>query len=762
MGDIAATLRELSNDQRELFRQRRAVLPFSSYLDLVRVNPEAYLRNAARYLLDTFDHFGLHKTNLNSRVSVRHFKLFEMPSERSGPIIGGEWVQEDIYNTLKGFVQQGAANKLILMHGPNGSAKSCSVEAMAHAMGLYSESEAGAVYRFNWIFPTDRSANPKSTGETGPIGFGGRRDEYESSDTSFAMFDESRIACKLHSEFKDNPIFLLPMPDRERLLKLWIANAKGISVDQVALPAHVLCSGLSKKNQLIFENLLNAYDGDVTKVYRHVQVERFYYSSQYRVGVASVEPRMSVDAAEQQLTMDKNLANLPSFLSNIRFHEAFGPLIEANRGILEFSDMLKRPVEAFKYLLSTVEKGLLDLPSSTAQLDVVFFGTTNEKHLDAFKTIPDFSSFRSRFHLITVPYLLRPSEEIKIYERDLDAIRRGKAVCPHALELLCNWAVMTRYKQPDPEHYPPQYRQLVGKVEPHSKVALYDGKSLKPDFNDEEDAMLRELRWEVFNESRGTLVYEGRFGASPREVKSILYRAAQNVEHETLTPMAIFEELENLVKDRTVYEFLQFEPRGRYHDTAVFIEIVRKQFAEAFEREVTMSMTLVSDVEYDNLLRRYVSNVVAFVKKERLFNEVTNSNEPANEKLMSDVEGILGVNMAPDRHRESMLSRIGAYKMEKKVDSIDVVKVFDEYLRRIQDHYHKQRQHLVDDNFKAMLALTNGDLNSLSAKAKSQAEITFEQLQSRFGYDRVSAQACLKFLIHYRKHRKQTVSSGTP
>jgi len=161
------------------------------------------------------------------------------------------------------------------------------------------------------------------------------------------------------------------------------------------------------------ENLLNAYEGDLSKMLRHVQVERFFYSKQYRVGISSIEPQMSIDARERQLTMDKNISNLPTILHNIRFHETEGELIEANRGLLEFSDLLKRPVETFKYLLSTVESAMVNLPTSTANLDIVFFGTTNEQHLDAFKSIPDFSSFRSRFELLTTPYLLKPKLEMK-------------------------------------------------------------------------------------------------------------------------------------------------------------------------------------------------------------------------------------------------------------------------------------------------------------------------------------------------------------
>ncbi len=335
--------------------------------------------------------------------------------------------------SIKLFVvlsNRSVSDKLILLHGPNGSAKSSTVEALARGLHLYSQLEEGAVYTFNWIFPTDRSSTPQGGAEATSIGFGASRQENGSSAESYALLDESKISCKITSEFRDNPLYLLPLPQREELLRRWMAKSQNKDEADVHLPSHILMAGLSKKNQLIFENLLAAYNGDLSKTLRHVQVERFFYSKQYRVGVATVEPQLAIDAREQQLTMDKNLSNLPSILQNIRFHEASGPLVEANRGLLEYSDMLKRPVDAYKYLLSTVEKSSLTLPSSTAHLDIVFFATTNDKHFDAFKALPDFPSFRSRFELVTVPYLLRASLEEQIYCRDLDIIRNPRKLLP--------------------------------------------------------------------------------------------------------------------------------------------------------------------------------------------------------------------------------------------------------------------------------------------------------------------------------------------
>ncbi len=744
-------LQDLNHSSREQFRQQQAIMSFSGFLERLRSDPERLMRNAAEYLHDVFEHYG-HQGIVHGSQRLTRWRLFDQGTERGVPIIGSENVQDEIMQSLRAFVRQGFANKLILLHGPNGSAKSSIIESIAHAMHCYSELEEGSIYRFSWIFPTDKSATPQGHGE-GPIGFGGSRSREitrPSEDSTYAFLDERKIASKIHSEFKENPLFLIPMPQREIWLREWVAAKKNIRPEDVELPPHVLLSGLSKRNQLIMQQLLAAYDGDMSMVLRHVQVERFYYSRQYRVGIGTVEPQMSIDALERQLTMDRNIANLPTVLHNISFHEAMGPLVEANRGILEFSDFLKRPVEAFKYLLSTVEKGTLNLPSSTANLDTVFFATTNEKHLDAFKMLPDFASFRSRIELVTAPYLLRSSQEERIYDQDVKVFAKTKKIAPHSVSLLCLWAVMTRLKHPDPEYYETKHRSLIARLDPLSKARLYDLDTLSPKFKANEEHILREQRARIMSESENVLIYEGRFGASPREVRGILYRAFQSTEHETLTPMAIFEQLEKLVKDRSVYEFLQLEPRGEYHQPGEFIKVIRNEFIKLFEREVTASMTLVEESEYENLLNRYVDHVVAHVKKERLHNKATSSYEQPSEKIMQEVEKIIGVSSNAEKHREGLLGRIAAYRIDHPNEKIQVPVIFQDYLQALEDHYYKERQKLVESNFMSMLQVGTEDEKNLSEKEIALAKTTYAQLEKRFGYDSHSARESLKFLFSVR------------
>jgi serine protein kinase len=739
---VETLLENFNNSSKSLFKQRKTVMGFKDFLCLVQKNPRGMTRNSASYLRDAFDHFG---------KNGERFKIFDIGTERNIPIIGGEQVQRDFYNILQAFVRQGAANKLVMLHGPNGSAKTSTIESIAHAMQIYSEQEEGAVYRFNWVFPNDRSAAPKVKGESGPIGFGKSFDN-ESQPSSWALLDESDIASKLVSEFKENPVYLIPMPQREQWLRAWIAEKEGCAPSEVELPPHILLGGLSKKNQLIYENLLNAYEGDSSKVLRHIQVERFFYSRQYRVGISTVEPQMSVDAQEKQLTMDKNLANLPSVLQNIRFYEAQGELMEANRGILEFSDLLKRPVETFKYLLSTVERGMISLPSATALLDMVFVATSNEKHLDAFKTIPDFSSFRGRFEFIKVPYLLRPSMEEKIYDPDRKAIAKSYEIVPHTVELLAIWAVMTRLKQPDPEVFDSQVRGLVAKLEPRNKIRLYEKQALQG-IKPIEEHLLQELRPKIIDESTGSVVYEGRFGASPREVRQILYRAAQSCKDNMLSPQDVFRELELLVKDRSVYDFLQFEPRGKYHDAALFVKLIQDEFADIFERELLTSLTLVEEHQYEILLQRYVENIVAEIKKEKIYNPKTSSYEPANQALMKDLEKILGVSGSVEKHRESVLARIAAWKIDNPSLKIDIPSIFPDFVVKVQDHYFEEKSKVIEAAQKAMLAIGTEMENQLGDQERDLARTGYHQLQLRYGYSERAARSSLKFLIANRRAR---------
>lgn len=746
---IQELINNISEKQKRHHDKQGVTLAFQEFMEIFAQSPAQYMRDSANYLKDMFDNFGKRKPE-NSSLAEFRFKLFDLGTEKGDPIIGGENVQMEIYSTLTAFSRQGAASKLIVLHGPNGSAKSSTVDAISHAMQKYSHTSEGAVYTFNWIFPTDRTATPTAAGESGPIGFGSDIGYKASSYTSYAKTEESKISSKIVSEYKENPLFLIPMPYRQEILTEALSKAHNIPKEDVDLPPHILRNGLSKKNQQIFENLLNAYEGDIQKVFRHVQIERFYFSKQYRVGISTVEPQMRVDAIEKQLTMDKNISNIPSVLQTISFYQAQGELIEANRGILEFSDMLKRPVEAFKYLLTTIEKGSVNLPSSSPNLDITFIATTNEKHLDAFKQLPDFSSFKGRMELITVPYILEISEEQKIYRKDVDALLKTTKIGPHAISMLCTWAVMTRLKQPDTEFYPKEQRVLVSKLDPLSKAKVYDGQPLGDVYKNEQKSYLIANKAKLFNESKGLVVYEGRFGASPREIRGILYKAAQACKDGTLTALDIFKELGELTKDKTVYEFLQFEPRSGYHDASGFIKVLEKEYASIFESELLESMAMVESAEYDKLLKRYIDHAVAQIKNEKLLDPSTGSYIPYSENILNDIEDILGIKTGQMDHRKTILSRLAAWKIDNPESKLIITEVFDDLLLKIKNHFFKEREKSAQEICQSILKYTGGNKKDLTTEETKTVITTLENLEKNHGYDETTVLKTLKFLLKHK------------
>ena len=174
---------------------------------------------------------------------------------------------------------------------------------------------------------------------------------------------------------------LLPIAERRELIRKAYSNKK---IEDQA-PDWLWHGRLGHKNAQIFESMLTNYAGDLRKVLAHIQVERFYVSRRYRAAAVTIGPQMSVDASERQVTMDRSLSALPGALSSLSLFDTHGELVDGAGGVIEFSDLLKRPLESWKYLLLALESGEIALNFSNLAINSVFLGSTNEAHLDAFR-----------------------------------------------------------------------------------------------------------------------------------------------------------------------------------------------------------------------------------------------------------------------------------------------------------------------------------------------------------------------------------------
>lgn len=739
---VTQLLEAITTESKRDFKEKNYILSFEEYLELVAKRPEKLLRTSAQYIKDMIDSFGTTETVNGHEGPQTHYSLFERNRGRNRPaIVGQQEAHANIYKILEQFVRQGRVDKLILLHGPNGSSKSSTAEALAQALEEYSKTDDGAIYRFNWVFPNEKLGHEGLSTQDGgkKIGFGDAPN-LKNLKGSFAHLTDDELLCKIISELRENPVFLLPGSKRITFLK----SIRNEPIE--SLPAFLVESDLSTKNKKIFEALLVAYHGDLEKVLRHVQVERFFFSSRYRNGIATVEPQMTIDAQDKQITMERHLQNLPPVLQNIRFFEPSGDLVDANRGFIEFADLLKRPLEAFKYLLTTVERMSINLSSGYADLDLVMMASANEKHLDAFKASPDWPSFKGRFELVRVPYLLSSTLEAGIYEEDVKTIERTKPIGPHALDLLAKWAVLTRLRPPDPEFFEFNHRNLIARIDPFEKLALYDGLEPSLHFSEAEKSQLKKLVPEIKRESQSTHFYEGRFGASPREMKMLLYFASQHPARDQVSALAVFDEIENLMMDRSVYDYLQFEARSGYHDFKEFLKFIRFTFAQTFQREFLISLNLFDEQQYNQAFQKYLKHVVAFLKKESIQNDITQKLEAPSENIMDEMENLLGLTGEKRELRETLVAKIASWRVENPGVDLNVHSVFKTELQTIEQKIYENKKEAIEKVKNAMMTLGTEDYEKLTADLLATCDQTYENLSTRFSYSKHTAWESLVFL----------------
>jgi len=477
-------------------------------------------------------------------------------------------------------------------------------------------------------------------------------------------------------------------------------------------------------------------------------------SARYQEGAVTVEPQLSVDAAWRQVTADRSHGALPAALHALTLYEATGPLVAANRGLLEFADLLKRDPHMFKYLLGTSETGRVALDSFILHLDEVLIASANEKQLALFKDkdLADFGSFKGRIELVRVPYLRRHRVEQEIYDQQVTRATVGKHVAPHATEVAAMWAVLTRLKKPIPDRYKGEVRDVVDDLAPLEKLKLYERGQAPDRLGLAQAKELRKHLEEVYRESDVYPMYEGRVGASAREVKTAIFNAAQSVHFRCLTPMAVLEELEAICRDKSVHEFLQQEVVDGYHDHEEFVRVVEAELLDTLDEEIRDSMGMVTEGQYRELFGRYLGQVSSWVKGERVKNRITGEYQRPDEERMIEFERIV-MPEEEDRgaFRRSLIASIGAYRLDHPdAKEIDTQAIFPDLYKRLRDHYYAERRRQLERNKADVLRYLSDERSSLDEKARKHVETTLATLRDRYGYCEHCAQDAVMFLMRRR------------
>ncbi|MCP4676403.1 MAG: serine protein kinase PrkA, partial [Deltaproteobacteria bacterium] len=680
MASIIDLFNKTADSVRDEYVKQRRLLTFAEYLEEFAKEPTLHLRDSASYLLDAIDHYGTEEIPRPWGKETR-YKIFNQefadPSER---LVGQEGAGARVRDAVASQVRDGRVNRLLVIHGPNGSAKSTLAECLFNGLEHYSRLEEGVLYRYRWIFPTRKTSH-------GTVGFGTRlkRDNIE----SFAHLDEDEIDATLECEVRDHPLLLLPINDRKRLIE---AALEGAGRMDHQVPDHLLESSLCHRCRQVSDALNRTHRGDIRKMLAHVQVERWVMSRRYLRGIVFVGPQMSTDAGQRQITSDRSLTALPTELQNMTLFETHGPLVDGSGGIVEFEDMLKRPLEAFKYLLGTIETGETMLGQSILKTNSVLLATSNDDMLEAFREHHEYPSFRDRITLIPLPYITQSSTERKIYELQL-LPNVARHVAPHAVEAAARWAVLTRLHKPNPDGYSKELKQVISSLTAGEKADLYEDGTVPERLSSDEGTELREALLDLRSEDATSWSYEGRYGASPRLVRQVLLNASLSEEYACLSPFAVLEELDTLCDRTREHPFLERDvEEGGYHDVKAFVGFVEERVLDAIEADVRTASGLVEEGRYLDLMNKYVTHVSHAVKKEKVLSETTGDYEDPDESMMDSVEGKLGVTENPVEFRKGFINRIAAWAIENPKQKVDLPAIFPKHLRRLKTAYFEEHR----------------------------------------------------------------------
>lgn len=714
-------------------------ISFNDYIKLVRENPRSHVRTATMYIKDTFDFFGKDKEG--------HFNFFSHKEHDLNPVSGQLNIHKLLYKSLSAFVEEGFANKLILLVGPNGSAKSSIIKHIMKATEKYSKKDEGALFSFSWVFP------------------------YEKQNSSLGLKDYGsnnknvKIATVIYSELRDHPLLLIPRESRREFL--FEIFKDDLETFNIIKKTYLFNGDMSKKNKDIFDALLKEYNNDFDKVLSHVRIERYHISKRYSNSMVTIEPHLHVDANKQQITMDRSAQFLPAHIQSLNLFNMSGELVLGNRGIVEYSDMLKRPLDSYKYLLMTIESKTINMSGILTELDIMFMATSNEIHFDAFKRHHDFQSFKERFKIIHVPYLLSYKEELKIYETqvsDLSIVKKQKLE-PHVLELLSLWVVMTRLRQigaDDGDHskFDRNFIDVLNRknINVFEKALFYaeDFKNVSlsewvesGDLNIVEEN-LKALKKEYFGRSGAAnhFGYEGSSGVSPREAKEILHDLLNY--RSVVSPLVLFEELEKLANSKILeYEKdLNEQPSKSFNNNQTRIKLLKKYMQQIFDNELRDALDLTDSIAYEDFIAKYVLNIKALINNESLFNTTTKKHESPSIELINSFENRIKLQIEPVDFRSMILSKIGAFRLNYPNEKIQYTYLFEkEILNPLKRVFIEEQNYLISK----ILSNIDTYFNQREVLSKETSDLISKTIDNlkKIGYSEITIYEMMKKKINY-------------
>ncbi|REJ30880.1 MAG: protein prkA [Caldibacillus debilis] len=441
-----------------------------------------------------------------------------------------------------------------------------------------------------------------------------------------------------------------------------------------------------------------------------VPVERIFFSEDRRVGIGTFSPSdpKSQDIADLTGSIDFSTIARYGSESDPRAYRFDGELNKANRGLMEFQEMLKSDEKFLWHLLSLTQEGNFKAGRfALISADEMIIAHTNETEYRSFIANKKNEALHSRIIVMPIPYNLKVSEEEKIYEKMIkESDAADVHIAPHTLRIAAMFTVLTRLREPK-----------RGDMDLIKKMRLYDGEMVEGFSQADADELKKEF------------ADEGMSGIDPRYV---INRISSAIIRKGVPSINALDVLRSLKEGLDQHPSITPELKEKYLN---FISLVRREYDEIAKKEVQKAFVYSYEESAKTLMENYLDNVEAYCNRTKLRDPLTGEEINPDEKLMRSIEEQIGISEnAKKAFREEILIRISAYARKgKKFDY------------NSHDRLREAIQKKLFADLKDIVKITTSTKTPDEQQLKKINEV-IARLIDEYGYNSISANELLKYV----------------
>ncbi len=407
-------------------------------------------------------------------------------------------------------------------------------------------------------------------------------------------------------------------------------------------PLHLIPRHLRRE----FEKMLGVHiEGDLCPVCRYRLKEEFGqryeefpiisrgFSKRNRIGIGVVPP---VDPNNQDTSVligSEDISKLDQYSEgDPRVLELNGALNVGNRGLVEFIEVFKNETEYLHAMITATQEKVIPAPGrhGMVYVDVCIVAHSNEAEWQKFKADHTNEAILDRIVVVKVPYNLRLSEEVKIYQKIIRHSDFRAHVAPHTLELASMFAILSR-------------------LEPNSKCDLMTKLRL---YNGEEVVEKGRTKKIDVQELKEDAKREGMSGISTRFIMKALDNAlSDNVSGNCINPINVREALISMTKEADLPD----DNRKQYLE--FLQDTLHKEYLELLEKEITRAFVYSYKEQAESLFQNYLDHAEAYVNKTRVRDRNTKEELPPDEGFLKSIEEQIAIiGSAADGFRQEVIA----------------------------------------------------------------------------------------------------------